>query len=410
MYFNTGILNTLYSVCTKYQTTMPKPNNDNADSATEPLATNKRTAERQITKDDREEEENDDGGHPMDKTEAEPTGTFEKADAATLATRKIVKVKRPPVEVDETKKNPFAAALSKSGGSVFGSGFGAATGFGAAIGSAAGGFGTTATSGFGSTFGAAASTSAFGASPTGGSIFGKQAEGGGLAASGFASSAFATSTDPAPAGEPVLPDDVEVTNGEEGESLVHEVRAKTFELVDEEEFMATNVSDGPIPASNSIPPSSGSGPTLEKDYEPKAVEKNGTKKHADESKEEAIDAEESKKPSEETTKEPTPTAGTVKKWREVGIGPLRVLKKEHARIVQRRETAPGSLGTKLMVNIQLHQECTVTRPSEKHVQLGAIMNGKPASFLFKVKNALEGQALQDLFQREIEEAASCVGG
>ena len=384
---------------------MTTPTDDSTDSATEPPVTNKRTADRQITKDDckgddDDDDNDDDDGHPMDKTEQTPTGSFPRADAATLATRKIVKIKKPS---SETTASPFAT--------VFGSGFAstASNGFGAGFG---GGFEFATTSaavksGFGSAFGGpAATTSAFGTIPV--SIFGIQREG-------------EKTPPPKPSFLPVDPNHADVTNGEDGELLLHEVRAKTFELVEEDDVVTTQTSDGPIPASNSIPPSNLAHPTATVDTTQKPDTTNDEATEGEPTSVEGVQEPSTKEDVESSISETTansadnvqqtePEAKKKTKWREVGIGPLRVLKKDHARIVQRRETAPGSLGTKLMVNIQLRQECTITRPSDKHVQLGAIMNGKAASFLFKVKNVSEAQLLQDLFAKEIDQASSCVGG
>ena len=59
-------------------------------------------------------------------------------------------------------------------------------------------------------------------------------------------------------------------------------------------------------------------------------------------------------------------------WKEVGIGPLRVLTDDrHARIVQRRETTPGGQGTKLILNLPLREECRVERRGDKFVRLAA---------------------------------------
>jgi NUP50 (Nucleoporin 50 kDa) len=376
---------------------MTTPTDDSTDSATERPVTNKRTADRQITKDDCKGDDDDDNddddndGHPMDKTEQTPTGSFPRADAATLATRKMVKIKKPS---SETTASPFAA--------VFGSGFAstASNGFG-------GGFefattSATVKSGFGSAFGGpAATTSAFGTIPV--SIFGIQREG-------------EKTPPPKPLFLPVDPNHADVTNGEDGELLLHEVRAKTFELVEEEDVVTTQTSDGPIPASNSIPLSNLTHPTATVDTTEKPDKTNDEATEGEPTLLEGVKETSTKEDVEINTSENTansadnvqqtePETKKKTKWREVGIGPLRVLKKDHARIVQRRETAPGSLGTKLMVNIQLRQECTITRPSDKHVQLGAIMNGKAASFLFKVKNVSEAQLLQDLFAKEIDQAS-----
>jgi hypothetical protein len=59
-------------------------------------------------------------------------------------------------------------------------------------------------------------------------------------------------------------------------------------------------------------------------------------------------------------------------WKEVGIGPLRVLThQKHARIVQRRENTPGGQGTKLILNVTLRDECQVERKGDKFVRLAA---------------------------------------
>ena len=61
-------------------------------------------------------------------------------------------------------------------------------------------------------------------------------------------------------------------------------------------------------------------------------------------------------------------------WKEVGIGPLRVLtdeKSKHTRIVQRRENTPGGQGTKLILNLALRDECQVERKGDKFVRLAA---------------------------------------
>ena len=62
----------------------------------------------------------------------------------------------------------------------------------------------------------------------------------------------------------------------------------------------------------------------------------------------------------------------VMDWKEVGIGPLRVLSNEKsARIVQRRESTPGGQGTKLILNIALRDECSVEKKGDKFVRLAA---------------------------------------
>jgi hypothetical protein len=88
-------------------------------------------------------------------------------------------------------------------------------------------------------------------------------------------------------------------------------------------------------------------------------------------------------------------------WKEVGIGPLRILTSTSksttkpaslcedvgdktkattssttARIVQRRESTPGGPGTKLILNVMLKKECVVEKRGDKFIKLAAfeVMN------------------------------------
>jgi len=73
----------------------------------------------------------------------------------------------------------------------------------------------------------------------------------------------------------------------------------------------------------------------------------------------------------------TSTTATALKmeWKEVGIGPLKILvsnsNKNTARIVQRRESTPGGPGTKLILNVMLREECIVEKRGDKFVKLAA---------------------------------------
>lgn len=105
-------------------------------------------------------------------------------------------------------------------------------------------------------------------------------------------------------------------------------------------------------------------------------------------------------------------------WKEVGIGPLRVLTDDtHARIVQRRENTPGGQGTKLILNLPLRDECSVEKRGDKFLRLAAfevIEDGDadkeidkdeeskdedsnvkfaPVQYLFKVKTMEEADSL-----------------
>lgn len=234
----------------------------------------------------------------------------------------------------------------------------------------------------------------------------------------------------------VLPEEVELRNGEEEEECVVEFRAKSFLLADVEEKEASELPEQ-RPSAPSVPPSSSNAPVAVRPTLEAAgtdeVAANESKSAAEESqpedKKEAKegDATVSEKEGElasdkEKSKEAAQTNGDKankpdeknrqQEWRELGIGPLRILKKDecHTRLVQRRETVPGGAGTKLIINVPLPKECTVALQGEKYVRLTTIEpSGKAAIFLLKVKTSREAQELRDVLEMEIDEAASYVG-
>jgi hypothetical protein len=381
----------------------------------------KRAAERQITKDDGP-------GGSDDEEETAPGTGFPKADEATLKARRILKVRHPTAPPpfvsfektrdDETEHqqqsnriNPFAS-ISLSTGSVFGAGF--RGGFGGASNKPGTGFGFAGSVGFGSAPGSSSTVSVFGSST---------AFSGGLTSTASSESAFgATSSKPEPPSV-VLPEEVELRNGEEEEECVIECRAKSHILVDVEEIKA---SEPERPSGPSVPPSSSTAPVARPSSDAGEAE-DEVESAADESR--AEDKNESKEKDatssgkggealndKQESKEAAQTQCDEKKrqqdWRELGIGPLRILKKDncHTRVVQRRETQPGGPGTKLIINVSLPKECTVALQGEKYVRLTTIEpSGKAAIFLLKVKTAKEAQELREVLEKEIDKAASFVG-
>lgn len=392
--------------------------------AGEPAAKKKRGADRQMTKDD---------GEGEDDSEA-PTGEFKKADAETLAKRRIVKVKRPTAD-SKKSSNPFAnalvagatstAAASANSSSVFGSGFGAkteGTGFGAGaakpfgFGTAFSGFGAAAsgTTGFGSAFGSSSSTAGAATTST---LFGGGDKKEEKTTFGFATTSTST-TEAAASDKEVFPQDVSVVNGEEGDECVYEVRSKSFLLVEEDEKVEKEESDEAKPTM-SVPPSSSTAPKkADSKADDDKPEEDGEKKKEEETKEDKAEetgklAESKEEDKKEETKEETKDdkkEGEKKqqRWREMGTGPLRVLKNGGtARIVQRREASAGGMGYQLLVNAILAKESKLTRPSEKHVQLGTLSD-PPASYLFKVRTAQDATELEESLQKEIDAAKSVV--
>jgi hypothetical protein len=368
-------------------------------------------AERQITKDD------GDNDSQQDDTEEQPSMGFQKADEETLKKRRIVKAKRtgqatkPNGEDEAPKTNPFAKLASSS--SVFGSGF-KSSGFGAnntsggfGFGKSGGGF--SVGSGFGAKSQAANSSTA--------SVFGSGFSG---TSSESASTAFgATSSSSKPEAH-AFPDEMELKTGEEDEVCVLEVRAKTHQFVEKNQVQsdaATKQDSAP-----SVPPSS-SNTTAAKEKDEKSGQKESdttmsaeqdetTKEKPKESQEETNQDAESKEGKKEEQK-PKASSKKHQDWQELGIGPLRILRKSkgHSRVVQRRESAPGGAGTKLLINAPLSKESQVTRPSDQHVRFTTIEpSGKAAIYLFKFKLKAEANRLENVLKTELANAASLVDG
>ena len=459
-----------------------------------PCENKKRGASRQLTKDDDDDDDDDDDN----ESSAVKGESFKKADAATLAQRRIVKAKRytdstgsgggtsgavgTTTEGGDTagngnvadsaststtkniKSNPFANALSGFGATTTTStgfaGFrfnsiattGAATipGDGttstatttssgsttngapvSGLGSGFLSFGAAAASsapvlGFGSAFGSAnniSNTSIFGEGSASTSKFGFTSSG-----ASFAGAAPATSNATGASGDEaascstpahLLPSDVEVTNGEEGEELRIEMRSKSFQLVMLEDGndngdVLSKDSIPPTVTTMSVPPSSSMAPSTtpakamdEKTSkeDSKADTNDGQIASSDEKDSIANDKEAS------TTHESQSQSQQQQRWSELGIGPLRVLRHRHsrkARVVQRRENAAGGQGTKLLLNAVLNANSKLTRPSDKHVQLVTVgtRQGAASSFLFKLRNPADAKLLERALQDVIDSSAA----
>ena len=264
--------------------------------------TMKRSADRQITKDDREEETED----------VPPPEGMPRADEEAMKKRRIVKVARNEdgavikLAVPSNKDNPLASVqlvAEKKEGFGFGS---TSSGFGGGFGSAAAGFGTFGTSSGFKGFGEVAASSS----------------------TGFGSSGLASNAEEKPT-EEILPTSYDVKSGEEDEEVLFTVRCKSYRFGEKTEPVATTPAEAEGP---SVPSSEG-----------------------------AIQA-----TTESTLEEPK------KQWIEVGVGPLKLLHRDGMyRIVQRRQTADTDPVTKLLHNIRLYRESTITQPGEKQVQVSS---------------------------------------
>ncbi|KAL7519263.1 hypothetical protein ACHAWX_004052 [Stephanocyclus meneghinianus] len=311
-----------------------------------------------------------------------------------------------------TAKVPsFGSAVASSGfgKSTFGSGFGAVSnGFGAIKAAAPSseedksekdsppkafgqGFGSVST-GFGAVKSSSAAVSRFDSN---------EAESPDSVSPGAFAGGSSSSTPPAK--KFIMHPAASVTNGEEDEDCVCEVRAKLFRMAPvapEQETEATETNESVVP---SVPSTAGRMELKKADDK----QKEGTNDGSSGGKNEV-----------------------VMDWHEAGIGPVRILKRKEnshavaesddsaqekdrftalARVVQRRETAPGSQGTKLILNVRLFPDlCRVHRKSEKCIQLDAPSSEGDGSgrtvggYLFRVKTAAEADLLQTCLEKMLK--------
>mmetsp|Transcript_2098 Transcript_2098/g.3011 ORF Transcript_2098/g.3011 Transcript_2098/m.3011 type:complete len:512 (+) Transcript_2098:341-1876(+) len=158
--------------------------------------------------------------------------------------------------------------------------------------------------------------------------------------------------------EPTKP----ISNGEENEETSFTMRAKLYKL--------QKINDTPSPPPISIAATEGKKETGIK-YATKVGNDAATTATSTSTTTTTTNGSENDQNSATST-----TATALKmEWKEVGIGPLKILvsnsNKNTARIVQRRESTPGGPGTKLILNVMLREECIVEKRGDKFVKLAA---------------------------------------
>lgn len=93
-------------------------------------------------------------------------------------------------------------------------------------------------------------------------------------------------------------------------------------------------------------------------------------------------------------------------WKEVGIGPMRILKQKnkHYRMVQRRETHPHSTqSTKLLLNISITEYTKVSRNAEKFVSMAFLEPSGVISYLCRFQNMSDADSFENKVQEIITE-------
>mmetsp|Transcript_14051 Transcript_14051/g.20125 ORF Transcript_14051/g.20125 Transcript_14051/m.20125 type:complete len:441 (+) Transcript_14051:92-1414(+) len=381
----------------------------------------KRTAERQIIKG--EDETTDE----INETNLLESGTFSKASLEALQGRRIVKATRhshPPPTIEPTEKQPqkLLTKLEEKKDDKITNPF-AKSGFGKF--SAVNPFQIPLTNNTSFSFGTADS---LGATGTGSSAFGSAAA---MKTSGFGSIISSSTAATTTAGfasfaapkkdepnqqkgedeenvdngdshsgheghEPEqnaafiptqifsLPPETEEANGEENEKCILQLRAKLYSLVDHSSAQSLQQQENDKNQDdNNANNDKNSEPPLSKIEQHQSI--------------------------------------ANRSWKEVGIGPVRILQQRrplqdleekrqsetttNTRIVQRRESTPGGMGTKLILNIPIRRETVVHRQGDKHILVSTFAYEKASaseSYLFKVKTIDDAN---NLFHR-LEEAIS----
>jgi hypothetical protein len=329
-------------------------------------------------------------------------------------------------------QNPFAniqLATTTEKSTVFG--FATAQGFGHAAAASGSTFGFATAKGFGE-----AGTSGFGGLSGGFRGFGTSAgipkdtpKPNGLFVFGATSKDAATNEDPEAESEDVeaevspvnhepvvvLPKDYQVTTGEEDELVLFEQRSRTFRFDYKKE--EDGAVESPTPASQLQVAAS-------KALDVQSAPTPTTTEQSTSESEPATDG-----AGIDATDPASPVAAAPaekKQWIEVGLGPVKVLQHSQyphqVRIVQRRQTADtSSHGTKLLLNLPIRRESSISKPSEKHVQLRTLVGadgadapeGETAStkaviwiVLLKFKNSEHCDELFNLLQTTIQKAKS----
>jgi hypothetical protein len=418
----------------------------------EPPAKKKRGADNQITKDDYDAANDDDDATDEEK-EARLKQGFKRASEDVLKARKIYKVKRPTANgtssaaataststttstattasssdngtaesstSTKSSSNPFASTsllTTTSSSSAAGSspakkvfGFGVAAANGSGFGSSGSGF-----AGFGSAAASSTSTSSAGSSSFGGvssltsgskssSGFGAFAEasgtkslfgsGGGTSTSisfNLSSSSAAASTNKDSSSEDAnpanLPDTVDLKTGEEGEVTVHSGRCKSFLWV---------------PAALD---------TSAKDPEADETDNKAKTTLSVQSSTQFQTAE-----SSSTTKAASEEVAGDYKWKELGIGPLKLLRSKsnpsYFRLVQRRESSKMGPATKVILNVPLWKEstCERDRQAPQYLRLKTLQDGTMCQYSLKFKENADAGSFHHYLMDHIPLARRCFGG
>ena len=229
----------------------------------------------------------------------------------------------------------------------------------------------------------------------------------------------------------LLPTDYKLQSGEENEQILMEVRCKTHRWAPDDDAqhskqMTTQQDNNN--ANESVPPTQLSFNNAKDDASKHDTTTTSTESEAKSNKETQSAKENTDKPAKKSTSTSTSEAVSdaappKMSWHEVGVGPLRVLqtkptnkssdststseklsKSSTMRLVQRRQVDPSAAVTKVLLNVHVWKESTISQPSEKHVQFTSPPN---TMFLFKCGKAETAAHLTKLLKTAVNQQPSC---
>jgi len=217
-----------------------------------------------------------------------------------------------------------------------------------------------------------------------------------------------------------LPDNVELTTGEEEEKVIHEGRCKSFIWVLDDK---DETKDGSAGGHDDVTDAAGkANPSVKPSTEFHAAITNITKSE-DSSSNNSTDKEDEsddKKDKDDTTttENGVAAAATEQKqpehrWQELGIGPMKILRStvqpDRLRLVQRRESSKMGKATKVILNVPLWKEstCERDRQAQQYLRLKTFKNGKVCSYSLKFKESTDAGYFHHYITDHIPHAREC---
>ena len=197
-----------------------------------------------------------------------------------------------------------------------------------------------------------------------------------------------------------LPDNVELTTGEEEEKVIHEGRCKSFIWVLDDK---DETKDGSAGGHDDVTDAAGkANPSVKPSTEFHAAITNITKSEDSSSNNstDKVDESDDKKDKDDTTTTENGVAAAAAeqkqpehRWQELGIGPMKILRStvqpDRLRLVQRRESSKMGKATKVILNVPLWKEstCERDRQAQQYLRLKTFKNGKVCSYSLKFKES-----------------------